>query len=291
MKNYDKTLWENNKTIVDAEKLNNIEDQIQIITNTVIEDSQQIEVIKETLPMKANINHIHDNYASNTEVDSIRENIETMSNTISSNQSDIEALTNSINVLKTELQEEFKKYYDNAEIEDNVLKLYSNNVLLTSLTLPVGQAPALKSICGDFLCGDLNCDDYEYNTLSSRSYERTIWQNGVTPVNADNLNKIENKLLELSDKLKELSETGVDLADNFIHTGSNEPDTTKGLWIDESDEEELFIADPLLEQIAEVLNKHQKQIDELFYLTDAYLDDGLFEEEDDETENLDGGIF
>lgn len=271
MRNYNRTLWENNKTVVDAENLNNIEDQVQILTNTTIENSRDLEIVKDTLPMKANINHTHDDLATAIDIENIR---------------------NSIEELKTELQQEFNKYYDNAEIEDNTLKLYSHGVLLTSLRLPVGQAHQLRAICGEFLCGDLNCDDYDDYGSRTLSYEKTIWQDGITPVNAHNLNKIENKLLELSQKLQELSETGVDLADSFIHTGSEIPSTTKGIWIDESDTEELALSNPLIEQIATALQKQQKQINELFYLTDAYLDDGLFE--DDETEdieNLDGGIF
>ena len=267
MKNYNRTLWENNKTVVDAEYLNNIEDQVQILTNATIENSQDLEIVKETLPMKANLHHTHDDLISNAEVIS------------------------HINALKEELMLEFNKYYDNADIVGDTLNFYSNGILLNRLKLPSMQTPEVRqAICGLFLCGELNCDDYDYSPRSTM-YEQTIWEDGVTPVNAHNLNKIENKLLDLSQKLQELSENGIDLADNFIHTGSAIPSTTKGIWIDNSDEEEMSLADPLIEQFAQALRKHQQQIDELFYLTDAYLDDGLFEDEDDETENLDGGIF
>lgn len=268
MKDYNRTLWENNKTVVDAEYLNNMEDQLLIITGSVNQEMDKVRVIEETLPMKASINHTHEDLATTTEIENIKTSIEN---------------------LKLELQEEFKKYYDHAEIEDDTLKLYSNEVLLTSLKLPVGQVPVLKSICGEFLCGEVNCNDYP--TAQSRSYEKTLWQDGVTPVNASNLNKIEDKLLELSQKLQELSDTGVDLADSFIHTGSQTPTSTKGIWIDNSDEEEVSLADPLVEQLAATIKKQQQQINELFYLTDAYLDDGEFEDEDDDSEILDGGIF
>lgn len=272
MKDYSRTLWENNKTVVDADNLNNMEDQLLIITGSLKEEIDRVQVIEDTLPMKANVNHTHDDLAKVVDVDNIRIQLQS-----------------SIDSLKLEIQEEFKKYYDHAEIEDNVLKLYSNNVLLTSLELPVGQAPALQSICGEFLCGEEVCNDYP--SVLSLLYEKTIWEDGVTPVNAANLNKIENKLLELSDKLQQLSETGVDLTDNFIHTGSETPTSTKGLWIDNSDEDEISLANPIVEQFAAAIKKQQEQIAELFYLTDAYLDDGLFEDDDSDAEEFDGGVF
>ena len=261
MKDYNRTLWENNKTIVDAEYLNNMEDQLLIITNSVNNEIDKVQVIEETLPMKANINHTHEDLATTTEIEQIQASIE---------------------ILKLELREEFKKYYDNAEIEDNVLKLYSNGVLLTSLNLPVGQAHVLESICGEFLCGEVNCNDYP--TTQTKSYEKTVWQDGVTPVNAFNLNKIETKLLELSVKLQELS-------NSLIHTGPNPPALKKGLWIDNTDRAAVSLADPLIEQLTKTIKKQQKQIDELFYLTDSYLDDGEFEDDNDDSEILDGGIF
>lgn len=287
MRDYNRTLWENNKTVIDAESLNNIEDQLLIITGSMFEDSERMKVIEDTLPMKANINHTHDDLATTVSIDKVKSDLENSINIVKTD------LISSINTLKAEIQTELKKYYDHAEIEDNILKLYSNNVLLTSLTLPVLQNPAMKSICGEFLCGDLNCDDFPsvMNEVSPLSYDKTIWQDGVTPVNAANLNKIENKLLELSNKITELSEQGFDLADNIIHTGATAPTTTKGLWIDNSDEDDLSIANPLVEQFAEVLSKHQEQINQLFYLTDAYLDDGLFEEENITEEEFDGGEF
>lgn len=268
MKNYNRTLWENNKTIVDAEYLNNMEDQILIITNSVNQEIDKVKVIQDTLPMKANINHTHEDLATTIEIEKIKTSIEN---------------------LELELKEEFNKYYNHAEIEDNTLKLYSNEVLLTSLKLPIGQAPVLKSICGQFLCGQVKCNSY--STTKNKSYEKTIWQDGVTPVNATNLNKIENKLLELSQRLQDLSDAGVDLADNFIHTGSQAPTSTKGIWIDDSDEEESSLADSLIEQLTTTIKKQQQQINELFYLTDAYLDDGEFEDENTDSEILDGGIF
>lgn len=311
MRDYNRTLWENNKTVVDADNLNNIEDQILVITGTMAEELERVQIIEDTLPMKANINHTHEDLATiknldtikneltssindvKTNVDIVTENVDTIKTDVNGLKAE---LISSIESLKLEIKEEFKKYYDHAEIEDNVLKLYSNNVLLTSLQLPIAQAPILRSICGDFLCGDLPCNDYptsisSLNEVETFSYSKTIWQDGITPVNAANLNKIEDKLLELSDMLQKLSETGVDLADNFIHTGSETPTSTKGIWIDDSDNEELVISNPMVEQIAAAIKKQQEQIAELFYLTDAYLDDGLFEDDDSIAEEFDGGVF
>ena len=58
MKNYDKTLWQNNKTVVDADYLNNIEDQVQILTLNSIKNNEKLQVIENTLPMKAAKDHL-----------------------------------------------------------------------------------------------------------------------------------------------------------------------------------------------------------------------------------------
>lgn len=263
MKDYNRTLWENNITIVDAEYLNNMEDQLLIITNTVNQEIDKVQVIEETLPMKANANHTHEVL-----------------------DAEVEKLKASIEKLKRELREELKKYYDYAEIENDTLKLYSNNVLLTSLKLPAGQGQLIESTCGEFICGQIICNDS--STGQNDPYEKTVWEDGVTPVNAFNLNKIETKISELSIKLHELS-------NSLIHTGPNPPALKKGLWIDNTDRATASLADPLIEQLTKTIKKQQQQIDELFYLTDAYLDDGEFQDEEDnendDSEILDGGIF
>lgn len=286
MKDYSRTLWENNKTVVDADNLNNIEDQLLIITGSLGEEVEKIKIIEDTLPMKANINHTHDDLATIEDFNSMKIEIDTAIDDTTTE------LLSCIDELRTEIKNELKKYYNNVDIQGNTLYFYTDSSI-TAIQLPVAQAPAIKSICGDFLCGEQTCNDYSTSVLSENliTYDMTLWENGITPVNADNLNKIERNIFLLTEKVKELSETGIDLADSFIHTGSTTPSTTKGIWIDNSDEEETILSNTIVEQFAAALKKQQEQIAELYYITDAYLDDGLFEDDETIAEEFDGGEF
>lgn len=286
MKDYSRTLWENNKTVVDADNLNNIEDQLLIITGSLGEEVEKIKIIEDTLPMKANINHTHDDLATIEDFNSMKIEIDTAIDDTTTE------LLSCIDELRTEIKNELKKYYNNVDIQGNTLYFYTDSSI-TAIQLPVAQAPAIKSICGDFLCGEQTCNDYSTSILSENliTYDMTLWENGITPVNADNLNKIERNIFLLTEKVKELSETGIDLADSFIHTGSTTPSTTKGIWIDNSDEEETILSNTIVEQFAAALKKQQEQIAELYYITDAYLDDGLFEDDETIAEEFDGGEF
>lgn len=60
MKSYDKTTWINNRTVVDAEHLNNIEDQIAELTKATIDLEKRLTIIENTFPMKANMYHEHE---------------------------------------------------------------------------------------------------------------------------------------------------------------------------------------------------------------------------------------
>lgn len=286
MRDYNRTLWENNKTVVDADNLNNIEDQLLIITGSLGEEAEKIKIIEDTLPMKANVNHTHDDLVSIEDVNSIKSDLE------SSIDNTTTELLSCIDELRTEIKKDLRKYYKDVDIQGNTLYFYSDE-MVTAIQLPVAQAPIIKSICGEFLCGEETCNDYNVNASSRevRSYDMTVWTDGVTPVNANNLNKIEQNIFLLSEKIRELSETGIDLADSFIHTGSSTPSTTKGIWIDNSDESEVILADTIVEQFAAALKKQQEQIAELYYITDAYLDDGLFEDDETIAEEFDGGEF
>lgn len=286
MRDYNRTLWENNKTVVDADNLNNIEDQLLIITGSLGETIETVQIIEDTLPMKANVVHTHEDLATVEDVSTLRLEVD---NSIDEATSE---LLSCIDELRTEIKTDLSKYYNNVDIQGNTLYFYTDSSV-TAIQLPVAQAPIIKSICGDFLCGEQTCNDYSANVLSEniKTYDMTLWQNGITPVNADNLNKIERNIFLLTEKVKELSETGIDLADSFIHTGSDTPSTTKGIWIDNSDESEVTLADTIVEQFAAALKKQQEQIAELYYITDAYLDDGLFEDDESIAEEFDGGEF
>lgn len=287
MRDYNRTLWENNKTVVDAESLNNVEDQLQVLTVNSVDNNSRIAEIEITLPMKANINHSHEEYSLKEHT----HNDFTTNEEFGKIKGDVEALIAEFNKLKEELGSEFKKYFDDAAVEEDMLHLYSHGVLLKSLKLPKGQGPALASICGEFLSGDLNCGDGTEYSLD-RTYDPTLWQDGVTPVNAHNLNKIENKLVELTDKIVQIEQEGVDIGGLLIHVGPTAPTSTTALWIDNTDEDaDEVIDNTILDSIASVLQDHKEKFAELFFLTDAYLDDGEFTDTAEPENIIDGGAF
>lgn len=64
--------------------------------------------------------------------------------------------------------------------------------------------PELKAICGRFLCGEVKAGQNlaEVYTLDSNgNYIPTNWIDGVTPVNARNLNKIESAIEQIANKV------------------------------------------------------------------------------------------
>lgn len=117
---YEKTLWKDNITVVDAENLNKMEDTLFDLSLAASENSKALEIVEEKLNMKSNNGHTHNDLASLKDLELIREEINLVDEELDS--------------LKGEVSEEFKKYIDNAEIdEDNVLHLYSNGKLLKSI--------------------------------------------------------------------------------------------------------------------------------------------------------------
>ena len=88
---------------------------------------------------------------------------------------------------------------DDVRLEDNVLNFYAEGELITSITLPE-QARA-KAICGEFLCGDLTVGEGIEKGIRESGPK---WIDGVTPVNAQNMNEIEDKLKAHQEALNEL---------------------------------------------------------------------------------------
>lgn len=112
---------------------------------------------------------------------------------------------------------------DDVRLEDNVLNFYADGELITSITLP--EQPRAKAICGEFLCGDLTVGEGIEKGTREGSPK---WVDGVTPVNAQNMNEIEEKLKAHQEALNELLYVPL-----TINLTSNKPTTIeKGTIID-----------------------------------------------------------
>ena len=110
---------------------------------------------------------------------------------------------------------------DDVRLEDNVLNFYADGELITSVELPTRS----KAICGEFLCGELTVGEGIEKSLRTESPK---WIDGVTPVNAQNMNEIEDKLKAHQEALNELLYVPL-----TINLTSNKPTTIeKGTIID-----------------------------------------------------------
>lgn len=326
MRNYDRTLWENNKTLVDADKLNNVEDQILTLTSTAIRNNDRLQVIEDTLPMKASSEHTHQDLHNNIDAlsleverindrisqDNTSSNIENLDNKLTQQVTnldnrlsqeitelglevyeELEELNQNFENLRTELREEFKKYFDDVILDNTTLRFYSNRKLIKSIELPAIASTEARAICGEVICGEVFTNQgLDSSKSKSRSYNPTEWIDGVTPINAENLNNIENKIVELVLTVEEILANGGSVNSSNIHIGNTEPVDKNTLWIDNSDEQpELQLDESIIEAFANVLKEHSNSIQELFYLSDAYLDDGEFTDTEESDYILEGGIF
>lgn len=287
MRNYDKTLWENNKTVVDAEKLNNVEDQLQVLTLTAVKTNDRLQTIEDTLPMKANTDHTHKEYEDLHE--DLHNNIEALH----------QELQEQFNNLKEELEEElsnnFGRYFDDVQLEETTLHFYSKGEIIKSIELPAVAVQETIAICGEVICGEIlvgqGLRENRELRAYSKSYNPTIWEDGITPINAKNLNNIENKIQELVTIVDNILVNGGSVKSE-IHIGNTEPIDKEVLWIDNSDEmPEQQLDESIIEAFASVLKEHSDNIKELFYLSDAYLDDGEFTDTEESDYILEGGIF
>lgn len=112
---------------------------------------------------------------------------------------------------------------DDVRLEDNVLNFYADGEIVTSITLP--NQSRTTAICGEFLCGELTVGEGLEKNIREGSPK---WIDGVTPVNAQNMNEIEDKLKAHQEALNELLYVPL-----TINLTSNKPTTIeKGTIID-----------------------------------------------------------
>lgn len=302
MRDYNKTLWENNVTIIDADSLNNVENQLSSLTAAQTKDIKDIEDLQAQMPLKASKDHTHPEYVSQQDISEIIQDVSAIegeitaiNDSIDSVEADMHGVRGSIsaareeivalgNALQDEIRTSISEFYDNVELTDTFLEFYSNGVLKKRIELPTMISPNIAAVCGEFLSGEVLCGEgVERSTFSNG----TTWIDYVTPVNAENLNKIESKLIELAEKIRQFESEGIPVSETFIHAGEDAPDNTNLLWIapDESD----MVPDEAMEMIASALSDHNKKILDLYSLLERYIDGGTFE--DVGQESLDGGVF
>ena len=145
---------------------------------------------------------------------------------------------------------------DDVIIEENILKFYADSVLVKEIKLPTSSDTESRAVCGEFLCGELLVGE----GLSAKARDEVFkWVDGVTPVNAQNMNRIEDRI---EDNKLTISEHIENHPFN-IHLGENPPnDIEIGAWVDTSDIEEITqdISDSILDEFRSIFNSMQEQI-------------------------------
>lgn len=114
-----------------------------------------------------------------------------------------------------------------------------------------------KAICGTFKAGELKVGQ----GLDNKDYKNNVkWIDNVTPVNAENLNEIEDKLKAHQEILDGFSFSPLE---SNVHVGHNPP-TNENLqaWVDTSDDEEFMqdISDLVLDEFRNIFSAMQEQI-------------------------------
>ena len=114
-----------------------------------------------------------------------------------------------------------KNKIDDVVIEGNILKFYADNVLIKEIKLPANIDAESRAVCGEFLCGELLVGE----GLSVKARNEVFkWVDGVTPVNAENLNAIEEKLFKQQHYVGELPPIDTDIT--WYDTTSSSIDET-----------------------------------------------------------------
>ena len=163
---------------------------------------------------------------------------------------------NSLKDIFSTIDHTHKNKIDDVVIEGNILKFYADNVLIKEIKLPANIDAESRAVCGEFLCGELLVGE----GLSVKARNEVFkWVDGVTPVNAENMNRIEDRI---EDNKLTISEHIENHPFN-IHLGENPPnDIEIGAWVDTSDIEEITqdISDSILDEFRSIFNSMQEQI-------------------------------
>ena len=130
---------------------------------------------------------------------------------------------------------------DNVELDGSILNFYAEGIIVKSIEI----SKRAVAICGEFLSGEVFVGE-GVETLASKTQPK--WVDGVTPVNAKNMNEIEDKL------------RACEIALNELYIGENPPQDSV-VWIDTSSVDVLKpITDDALSEIKNTFIFLQEQI-------------------------------
>lgn len=206
-----------------------------------------------------------------TEVN-LEERIEDLISDVEENKAELEAeidslrndVTESDNLIKDKISELeldidnlINNKFDNVELNSNgSLDFYANNKIIKSIKLP---SKMTRAICGEFLSGELPVGYNVGSTYSDFNVDLdnpTIWIDNETPVNAFNMNSIENKILYLK-KLINAKASG-------YYVGTTPPQDESVLWIDTSEDEvDNALSGSLIEELMSTIKSMQDKINKL----------------------------
>lgn len=193
----------------------------------------------------------------------LKNDISNLETEIKDSISDLEVeFKNDISNLETELKNDIdelinNKYDDVILDKDGTLNFYANNVLIKSIILPVMSESVKRAVCGEFLSGQLLVGHNIPTSLSDVDLENpTTWIDNETPVNAFNMNTIENKIIALKNLINNKA--------SGYHMGVEPPKDTSLIWVDTSDDEvDTTIDSSVLNELKLLISSMQEKINKL----------------------------
>lgn len=149
MQQYQKTLWENNKTIIDAEKLNKLEEQTSNLTLALTTNQKKIDSVITTLD------------TASKDIETIQTTMvnKANENAIEELKTQLKSVSNEMNTLKSELDDlkiKTANSINDISLDKNKLNFYSNGTLIKTIELPKSESNTIAA-CDMFKCDELSC--------------------------------------------------------------------------------------------------------------------------------------
>lgn len=243
-------------------KINTTEDgtnaSIEEIKENIIKTDNEITNIKEVITQtNSNVQGIDEDLTGiRSNVELMNQNITLISESIDKTGAEIVTSNESIENIKNDINKILaaNKFDDVILNDNNMMCFYAGGELIKEIQLP--SSIKNRAVCGEFLSGELSVGYNITETYDLALSTPTVWVDNETPVNAFNMNSIENKIIALKNL--------IDGQPSAFYIGITPPENTNALWVDtSSDVEDFSVSNVILEEIRSAMSMMQLKINEL----------------------------